>query len=982
MPTAVSEQLDLLMRSVTSGDIDLTAKVLTDPDTITPDQERTVAEKLGFKNPLLKFAVDVVSDPVVWVSFLFDRMYPTISWMTGRIPHRFVGAANEFGGVSAAIRPVETWQRGTMVPKLTALQLHREEQVRKIGSRMFDVMRRPKWSEEMPIVSLIMEGQRPAGATPELKRVARNLRKHVDDMWGLLRNTRKVKGGFKGDEITEAWAEPFAQGEAPKYLRDYLPHIPLTGKASTIEMDPAEALRRLGMDRTYQVFQATKTSPKQVWTTDQAQRLSSNFGRYQRLLNDTQGQVYNPHLFKRIRHGIPLDSQQGQELFVTDLNVVLQRYVSSAARTYALNAPLTPQERALCTVYRPDGPPVVPTDDPLIVQTINEGMRNLGARFIEQPIAGTNRVIRRMAPGSENPLALAALQRLTKNMMGQNDVGHFMLGGLFDAVGRKFDQAAHAAGYKEKVGVDAYLRKMERQERHGAVSNMLVSHFYGSTLGLNPWSTIQQFGQPILTTAPAIGLGPALRGSLEVAKRVPQYSRALMAEWRALKASMPMGRLTAPERLFSRMNESAQRAFNSTFPELAKAGLALDPRLFEMAPGSTAISPRMGRAFKSYDDFVRFLLQPFTHGEMANQAGAFYGARPRLKQAIRMGEMEAPVDVAGKRLVGPALDEWLNFEAGQIVNATQFRPGPGGQTLLQSLLPAPLRMFTSFPIRAASFMMESTVRGAMTDKQLETAGLLAKVTGGRNLGALARMVLYGRVAQKGAADILGLDLGRMLGPTAPFTFTSQGEWLAPIPVPPMAGLAVGLVSAAANRDIKEFQPMHLPVVGQVPIPRSLFPAGIGLNRLFKAVQQFEPDMGGFVDENERLMYRGNSTDMVLAAIGLPTEKQRRTRHYIDRVYNIRGRVRKFRRAYAAAWSQYDTKAMTQLESQWQKAFPDWPALNITHRDAKRYQDSARMPLLQRMLQTAGAAGGYLESDIYEADPDLIMPPALPGGLAA
>jgi len=973
MALSMQQQFDLASQAITRGDVDLISKLLTDPNSVTIDEQRTAAERLGLKGGFLAAAVNTFSDPVVWFAFLMSRRFPTLSWLRGTIPQRFMGAATEFTGVSQYTRPVETFFRGGIIPRLTSLKQLREGEVLNVGARMFGrFANRPNWNEEWPTVSLLLEGQSPAGATPELRAIAKGIRADMEELWGFLKKTQKIAGGFEGEEIRPARARDFADHEAPRHLRDYLPHIPLLGDDSIMRISGEEALRKMGQHKVAQAMQAAGVSPRQVWGPDEAGRLTSDFTRYQGWLNATQGQIFNPRLFRRVREGIPVMSQTGQELFVADLNVILEKYVHSVARTYAVNAPLTPGERALATVVREDGTRDIPTADPIIVQIINKGLEESGMTVTRRPVAGMPNVFEEMVvPGSGSPLKRMALQHLVRSVAGKADEGEILWGNLFSTIGSKFKSAAGAVSRKQESQVERAIANLRWNNNYRSVMNGVASHFYASTLGLNAWSSVQNLLQPILTTAPSIGIGPTLAGFSELRRRIPLYAR----EFAAQHAGMRTGAVNP----LHRINESAQAAFNKVFPELAQSGIRLDPRLFDLDPNLTSTIGQ-SRWFRNVDDFYKFLLQPFTHAELSNQATTFFGAKHALRKALATGEYDHPIGLDGKALLGSALDKWMDFEAGQVVSSTQFRPGPGSRTLWQGRMPAPLRMFTSFPLRALSFMTESTVRGAMTQAQLENAGTLTRLTGGRNWGTLARMVLYGRIAQNGLRDVLGVDVGKAVGLTAPFTVAPAGQPFAPFPIPPVAGVAYGLVSAGMNRDLKDLQPLALPGIGDVPIPKGLIPGGIAMTRAIRAVNQWRPDLGGFADDDERLMYRGNTTDLILAMMGIPSEKNRRVRDRLERVQALRDRVRSFRRDYAVAMTNADTAKMTLLQAQWSKAFKDWPPLSITARDLKRYQANAAMPMLQRMMQQMGAAGRYLEADIYEVDPEILAPPDLVQGL--
>ena len=973
MPLSAQEQLDLAIRSLTTGDIDLTSKLLTDPASVTIDEQRTVAQRLGIKNGFLAAAVNSASDPTVWLAFFMSRRFPTLSWLKGTIPTRFVGAANEFTGISQYTRPVETYFRGTPIPRLSALAMQRKAEVLKVGEKLYNVMDRPNWKEEMPIVSMLLEGQNHAKATPELRQVADTMRGHLEELWGFLKQTRQVRGGFNGEEITRASSNEWAPHMAPRYLRDYLPHIPLLGDDGVVQVSAKKALDRLGLGKTGEILRLAGENPGGVWSIDQQGRLTSDFTRYQAFLNSVQGQVWNQHLFQRQRMDIPLASRLGQELFVTDLNQIIGKYVSSVANTYAVNAPLKPFERTLAAsrVQGPDGRDqlMVPTDEPIAVQVLNYGLDAAGARFVRRHVAGTNHVVETLDPTSANPLMLTGLRHLERALTGRADEGQIMWGNLFSAVGRHFDETVGRISNKQRAEVDYAMRAVARNRSWRNASNGITSYFHTATLGGNAWSAMQNLLQPLLTTGPAIGMGPTLAGMGELRRRIPRYASELRAQHDLLR-NKNYGAL-------ERVNKAAERAFSKVFPDLAEAGIQPDVRLFDLDPADLANTTK-GKLFKSYDSFAKFLLQPFNHAELANQATTFFGAKRAIGDAAKMGLYEIPAGLDGKPLSGLDLDRFINFEAGTIVNATQFRPGPGTRSIWQGSVPSFVRQFTTFPTRALSFMVESTVRGAMSEQELATAGPLSRITGGRNLGTLARMFLYGRLATIGARDALGVDLSDALGITAPFNVAPPGRLLAPLPVPPAAGVAYGVLSATATRDVKEMQPITIPGYGDIPLPKLLVPGGVALQRVLRAVDQWRPDLGGWADENDRLLARGNTSDLVLSMLGVPLDKNRRVRRAIDRTHDIRTRVRDMRRQYAMAVMDGDLGAQQQLQAQWADSFKGWPPLSVSERDMQRYRSAARLPTIQRMMQTMGDAGRFLQDELYEVDPDLLAP-QLPQG---
>ena len=978
MPLGLTDQFEVARNAWVSGDFDLFQKVWTAPDAVTPEETRSVAEMLGIKGGWLAATTNLVTDPLVLFSFYLDRKFPVSQYLRGVTPQRFIGAANEFTGLSSLGRTTVGFFRGTNVPKLTSLVMRRQAEVMNVGNRLFNrILERPNWKNEMPTVSLLLEGQNPQGATPELRDFAKFIREGMDELWGFLERSHKVEGGlFESAAITRASSRPFTTSERPRYLRDYLPHMPLVDNDAVMTVSGSDAIRRLANSPAKQAMVLSGENPADVWRRTAGDRLTAQWGSFQRLMERTNAQVFNSRLFHRHRMGLNLQSAEGAGLFVTDLNVILQKYLHGVARTYALNAPLSAHERAI-TASLVEGAGgavrrIAPSDAPPVVQIVNEGLDAAGTAVTRQErIRGTDIVKEIVDTRSLNAPTLGALKTLVKDVKGLSGTNEVMFGNVFSAIREKVRRIRNpgvAAQAEDALGI------LERQDFDRKVMSGLTSYLYGTTLGLNFGSAAKNLMQPFLTTMPAIGFGPTIQGFRVLRDRLPSYGRSFIDEYRLLSANPRIPKLES-------LNLSTERAFNKTFPELAATGIKADPRLFELSEqeiGNLATVARGGKldqAFRANDAFSRFLLQPFTNAEMANQVVTFYGGKQALRQAIRRGEMDIPIAPDGTRSTVAQVDDFLNFEAANIVAATQFRPGPGSRTVLQSVLPGPVKMFTSFPTRLANYFVESTVRGAMTQQQLADANLLTRLTGGRNWGTVARSVLLGRVINEGFNQVLGIDMSDALGVTGPFTnVLNSGNMLGPLGVAPLPSALYGVASFAATRDIKRLQPLTLPWVGEVPFPKSLVPAGISISRAARAVNMFRPDLGGFVDEEERLMYQGDATDAFLSAVGIPLAKQRRFQEQIQRMADIRLRIRKYRREYARAYRNHEYTRMEELQQSYGKEFEGFGPLAVSQHDLRRYNETSRLTAAQRMLSTLGSRAAFLEERLFEIDPDLVVQP--------
>jgi len=238
---------------------------------------------------------------------------------------------------------------------------------------------------------------------------------------------------------------------------------------------------------------------------------------------------------------------------------------------------------------------------------------------------------------------------------------------------------------------------------------------------------------------------------------------------------------------------------------------------------------------------------------------------------------------------------------------------------------------------------------------------------------LSRMYLYGRIAQGFGRDVLGVDLSRATGLTSAFNLDLDEEHFGMMPIPPIAGVAADIVRATTTRDIKRLRPMTFPGIGDLPIPKQLFPGGVGMSRAMRALNQWAPDGGGFTDDEGRMMYTGGTGDLLLSMLGVPLNKSRRAREAMERVSTSRDKVRKFRRKMAQAIAIGDVGAQRKLQAQWSNNMKGWPPLNVTAQDVQRYRDNARIPALQRMINGLGSMRPMFEESLMEYDEDLLVP---------
>lgn len=976
---SIQDQFNAAVGGWAQGDFALTTKLLTDPGAVTPDETRTWAEKHGFSGTWLEGIANLATDPFLWISLALSKHFPTGQYLKGVIPRRFVGTNNEFSGLSRVFRTVDSFFRGTGVPEMTALKVRREMEVLQIGNKIFDeTITRPNWANEKEIVSLLLEGQKPQGATPELVQLSGRIRTHMDDLWKFLSQAQDVTGGITGGgndyQITAGSSAPIPPNRAPRYLRDYLPHIPLLGDESTIISTAGGALEKLSRSRSSQAGQLAQFQVNDVWKIREG-ALQSDWHQYQKFMSTVGTQVFNPRIFQRQRHGVPLQSVEGAGLFVTDLDTILQKYVHGVARTYALNAPVSPRERTLASWLEEDAFGNIvrryPDEQPLSVQILNKSLQASGVDFnrkIQRQVLGTDKFEERLDLRNANFHSLAAANTLMKNIMGKADESDIIFGSAINKI-RSDISNVFKNGSKEQLELEKGLSSMERRRKDQNVTNFITNWFYGSTLGLNVGSAIRNLFQPFLTTAPAIGLGPTLEGMAEMGHRYKLYLKKGQEE---LKVLWKNKSLHGSERILT----AQDRAFKAIFPELASAGITSDPRAYELA--EAAILSFKGnehsfeeKLFNRSDKFVRLMMYPFQQAELANQATTFFGAKRALLKGVQKGVVEAPLHPDGNPLDSGEFLQWVNNQAADAVGALQFRPGPGSRTPVMASIPGPFRQLLGFPVRLMNHFADSTVRGALTEKEIREGGVLGAVLGGRNWGTIVRGYALGRVVTEGLRSTLGVDYEDAVGVTGPFTdMVESGRLFNPLNIAPLPNVIHQVASFTSTRDIRELEPLELPGIGPIPIPKLLVPGGVAFSRLGRVQRAFRPDMGGFVDDEERLIYQSDTMDAYLGMVGIPLDKERRYRDAMDRVAANRLRIRDYRRQYAVAARNYDGTTMSNLEANFKKDFPDLPGLTASTLDVQRYQDQAQLTSLDRLLTSMGEPGRIFREEMYQYDPQL------------
>jgi len=318
--------------------------------------------------------------------------------------------------------------------------------------------------------------------------------------------------------------------------------------------------------------------------------------------------------------------------------------------------------------------------------------------------------------------------------------------------------------YSHKVLQNTKLKQAIGPGAHKALSNMInagggkalsgdnvAGYFYLSALGGNVGSAFQNLLQPLLTTAPILGVRATLKGMGQVITKMPQVV-SLMGK-----------------------GMTQQKALAKVFKEFESRALDVTPIYSEALGDSAAVARGTNILNTSQRGLVRSakrsLMGLFSSTELFNRLSTFEAAR-----------------IAG-RGSGMAVAEAGDFAQG-VVNVTQLWAGNAALPSATLNWATPLRQFTTFPLKLAGFLGASALNVGGPGSPF-------------NPGTLGRAIAYSTAAYEMIKAGTGADISRSLLFGAVPAAEEDGPF-APLPVvPPILSLAGGGVLDLARGEFKE-----------------------------------------------------------------------------------------------------------------------------------------------------------------------------------
>lgn len=441
----------------------------------------------------------------------------------------------------------------------------------------------------------------------------------------------------------------------------------------------------------------------------------------------------------------------------------------------------------------------------------------------------------------------------------------------------------------------------------GAVSSWL----YMGALGANVGSSFNNLMQTVATTIPKLGYKSTMAGVWQTLQQLHEYGQA-------------------------RLNgEEQDRAFQRVFSNFMKAGLDKDPttggqafkRALDQAWTKSAFVAGADGVGKVTDRVKAIMMAPFTSVERWNWLVAFNGAQHSAKTA------------------GLSPEEGVKYGR-QVVEETQFMSGPMMAPSATAQWSGPMRMFTQFPLRLASFFGNALSRGV-------GQALAGEIPS--QLGVLARAAGASGVAKEFARSF-GLDVsGGMAWEGLPFPTSDRP--FSPFPVvPPL--LAIG---GAAAMDVAGGKFDKTRYVWPMLVPGGLA-ASKALSMLSSKMAQYtgrqyidynRPDEQGrypMMTASGQLIQYLTPTQLLLQGMGMKPYDVTQEQEYMKYLMEQRDQIKAIRETMIQGISNNDNGMIGAATQEWRRMYPNAP-LPVQRSDIQMIQDRRMLMRTERVLST-------------------------------
>jgi hypothetical protein len=409
----------------------------------------------------------------------------------------------------------------------------------------------------------------------------------------------------------------------------------------------------------------------------------------------------------------------------------------------------------------------------------------------------------------------------------------------------------------------------------------------------------------------------------------------------------------APELLSLSSKVGSSEAIAKVFPEFHAAHMEWDAvarrELEEIVDSTLLKSSSMKGKVESVKDWAEtHLMAMFTASETTNRMGAFYGALQKSKDGFKLAIKDGnpirrynPIIGAAETVTGDKVLPHAIDEARIAVSRSHFGGGYLDRPAATTGWWAPLRQFTTFPLRTAGLMINE--------------GL-----GAGNMGLVGRGLLASGLTYSVAREFLGQDVsGGILSGAVPMP--TEGQPFSPLPVPPILSLVGGGIQALQGdpSSLAKRLPMLVPggvaaskMVGYLPGGSVTAPA---IGKEYADYDHMTPDGRVAVyDPNGSLKGYATVGELAVRALGFSTPTSTQEQEFMKMVLGNRERIRNMKRDYLQALYEGDANHAQSIATAYDAAYPGTGGIPVSQSDITslhRRRDVARS---ERVLESLPA----------------------------
>lgn len=923
------ERAEYAAGNLAHGDFVAAAQSLVSPDSLTPEQQKSVADRfLGGKPGLMSHVLKVATNPLVIVGAVLAMKYP-IPRAINLLKYRDelnVMSRTEFPGLKWLPDLYEIFDK-----KTSALIEHATSTVH-------------RWNEVWVsgINRLLGEYSKRGGSitTPQMVKAAAAL----DDLenprnraWEFLRKTHP-----EGEKLLPKNVSPVVIDRAGPdyYLKDgfdglHREQFKLFGEIGG--MSDANVISQINkrLRKTYgHEFDITKIKTIKHYfphieslTKEQADKVYAEWaskmgvteGTYNRVVGESLGNVLADQLLPRMGMMLPSEEHLRMIGAWTPNLEKLYKYADAVAaangktvRRYSLNALETYRNythglaRTLAWSVPPPGGSV-PTGKQLLEQLAKYDMSDRHRAAI---LRGTyiplmsghltwSQGMQSMWYSGIRQKAAAAI----KKMPIPEDLRGFLLKPFEAPVGWGF----HSVGHK------------------------ITNWFYGTSLAFNMLSPVANLTQSLLTSIPMMGVGNWMKGAAEATRRGKNVLKLMFEDGRTFEDAVKIA-----------------------MPEFAKSGLNVGTfaarrelqGLIDAANQEIGVPGKVGTA---WEKFQKYGMSFFTGTETFNRAAHYYGARNWfMKDAV--GERWLDVLTNETHLLKAGSSEMhlaANEFAALTTRAAHYGGGLLGTPRGTASWWSPLKQYTQFPLRTAGFFAGPALR-------------MGSENGKMNFGVLGRALVASGVAVGAGKELAGIDLSRMMmfGSIPTLQEPSESNPLGVLPLaPPLVQLGAAGAASLATGDTSYLQrqiPMMVPGGVQMARLAQVLSPGIStaIGRQYADYSQRTPSGKiPLMSKEGRLVMELSPLQVWARAAGVPVQAISHEAELAKYLIGQRDKIRDLRLRYTNAISNGDTRTASNINAEYQHLYPGLGPLMVKKSDIRAARIRREVPRLDRIMKT-------------------------------